>query len=134
MAFEPAKFHAKSCPNTAELRYAIRKSTSSASSSSVQISLSHELAKKSGISPDAGVRLEFDKKRNLGRIVSISSEVRAFRTKGGRRCLVAHWPWNGDVATYFPAPPADHLGFTMPLEVLETSSGEGLTFELPKRS
>lgn len=132
MAFEPAKFNQKTSTNVADMRYAIRKSTSSAKSSSVQISISRELANKAGIAPDCGVRLEFDIKRNLGRIVSISSEKRAFRSKGGRHCLIGHWPHNGEVKTYFPASTSEV--FTVALEVSETSKGEGLTFELPSRA
>ncbi len=131
MSFAPAKFKNRSSKSVSPLRYAVRKSGQSTTRSCIQILLDQSLAAKAGIAPGAGVRLDFDEKLKLGRIIAIERENRAFRTGSNRGgALTGSWPHNSDIERLLPRstnPDTD----IVPLVVSEASRAEGLVFELP---
>lgn len=131
MSFIPAKFQNRSSHNVSPLRYAIRRSGMSQKRSCIQIILHPCLAAKGGIQPGQGVRLDFDEKRGLGRIIAIEREGRAFRQTTSRRALIGSWPHNGDIERLLPRSTIEGK-YVVPLEVSDATKSEGIIFELPR--
>jgi hypothetical protein len=134
MAFQPAHFEARTCPKAAPMRYAVRRTTSSNRVCTLQLSISRLLPHDAGIKEGDGIRLDLDHKEKMGRILSVTGAQRFIRGKGrkGAACVLS-FPYNGDIAKYFPQPTGDGRGaMTAALNVVETSKTEGVIFELPK--
>lgn len=133
MSFQPAQFKNRSSHTVSPLRYAVRRSGMSQKRNCIQIILEPALAAKAGISPAAGVRLDFDTKRNLGRLIAIERERRSFRQTSSRRALIGSWPHNGDIEKFLPRSKSQDTAIVT-LEVQSASKAEGLIFELPPLS
>lgn len=125
--FEPAKYESRSIAEVAPIRYAVRKEHGRYG---LRIMVSCDLAKKAGIVSGTGVRLDFDLKRKLGRLLPVNMGGKVCREKTGTTLLV-HWPYNGDIAKYFPMSQVEGK-HTVDLVQSEASKTEGLIFELPE--
>lgn len=111
---------------TPDLRYAARYYGSKCS---VQILVSNALARKAGMTGGEPIRLDFDAKARLGRLLPVRSERRVWRERKGSLC--AHWPHNGDIAEHLPA--VKDGSATVGLVVVEVSKDNGIVFELPAK-
>lgn len=126
MPFQPAQFNQRQSRNAPPMRYCVRKTRTG--TGILQITVSNELAKQAGWSPDQKIRLDFDAKAGLGRLTPINHGQRCMRGKKGSVC--GSWPHNGDIAKLLPKSNGESA--TVPLTVVDVSKTEGITFDLPK--
>jgi hypothetical protein len=133
MPFEPAKFESRTSPTVSPMRYSVRRTTSAGRVCTLQLSVTRKLVHDAGIKEGEGVRLDIDHKAKMGRICAIHGAQRSFRGKGRKGAsYVLSFPYNGEIAKYFPQPTGNGKGaMTAALKVEAITRENGLIFALP---